>query len=87
MAKQASVSLLQRRLRIGYTRAARMIDWMKSNGIVSKYDGVKPRSILIYEDHNLNPSKPVKPSKSMPKERNERIYLFQKKTKWVKSIN
>jgi S-DNA-T family DNA segregation ATPase FtsK/SpoIIIE len=43
----ASASLLQRRLRIGYSRAARIIDQMESKGLVSSYDGSKPREVLI----------------------------------------
>jgi S-DNA-T family DNA segregation ATPase FtsK/SpoIIIE len=46
-AKQASVSLLQRRMRIGYTRAARLIDAMEAKGIVGAYEGSKPREVLI----------------------------------------
>ncbi|REK66283.1 MAG: cell division protein FtsK [Cohnella sp.] len=45
-AKQASVSLLQRRMRIGYTRAARLIDYMEAKGIVGPYEGSKPREVL-----------------------------------------
>ncbi|MFH1877310.1 MAG: DNA translocase FtsK [Candidatus Omnitrophota bacterium] len=45
--KQASVSMIQRRLRVGYTRAARMIDIMEEEGIVGPYNGSKPREILI----------------------------------------
>ncbi|KUO52259.1 MAG: cell division protein FtsK [Desulfitibacter sp. BRH_c19] len=44
---QASISLLQRRLRIGYTRAARLIDLMEEKGIVGGYEGSKPRALLI----------------------------------------
>ena len=44
---QASVSILQRRMRLGYTRAARLIDMMEMNGIVGPYVGSKPRDILI----------------------------------------
>ncbi|GIP14614.1 hypothetical protein J40TS1_02560 [Paenibacillus montaniterrae] len=44
---QASVSLLQRRLRIGYTRAARLIDQLEAKGIVGPYEGSKPRTVLV----------------------------------------
>jgi S-DNA-T family DNA segregation ATPase FtsK/SpoIIIE len=44
---QASVSMLQRRLRLGYTRAARLIDIMEQDGIVGPYRGSKPREILV----------------------------------------
>ena len=44
---QASISLLQRRLHIGYTRAARLIDQMEDRGYVGGYEGTKPREILI----------------------------------------
>jgi S-DNA-T family DNA segregation ATPase FtsK/SpoIIIE len=45
--KQASVSYLQRRLRIGYTRAARLIDMMEAKSIVGPYEGSKPREVLM----------------------------------------
>ena len=44
---QASVSMLQRRLGLGYTRAARLIDAMEDEGIVGPYRGSKPREILV----------------------------------------
>ena len=44
---QASISMLQRRMRIGYARAGRLIDEMARRGIVSEADGAKPRSVLI----------------------------------------
>ena len=43
----ASASLLQRRLKIGYSRAARIIDQMEDRGMISSYDGSKPRQVLI----------------------------------------
>jgi DNA segregation ATPase FtsK/SpoIIIE, S-DNA-T family len=49
-AKQASTSLLQRRLRIGYNRAARIIEQMEEKGIISGRDGSKPRQILISKE-------------------------------------
>jgi DNA segregation ATPase FtsK/SpoIIIE, S-DNA-T family len=45
----ASVSLLQRRLRVGYTRAGRLIDMLERRGIISGYEGSKPRHVLISE--------------------------------------
>ncbi|HXF97502.1 MAG TPA: DNA translocase FtsK [Gaiellaceae bacterium] len=46
----ASVSLLQRRLRVGYTRAGRLIDMLERRGIISGYEGSKPRRVLVSED-------------------------------------
>ena len=45
----ASVSLIQRRLRVGYTRAGRLIDMLERRGIISGYEGSKPRRVLISE--------------------------------------
>ena len=47
---QASVSLLQRRLKLGYARAARLMDQMEEKGIVGPSEGSKPRQILITKD-------------------------------------
>jgi len=48
----ASVSLIQRRLRVGYTRAGRLIDMLERRGIISGYEGSKPRRVLVAE-HEL----------------------------------
>jgi len=50
----ASVSLLQRRLRVGYTRAGRLIDMLERRGIISGYEGSKPRRVLV-DEHVLSP--------------------------------
>jgi len=52
--KQASISILQRKLRIGYTRAARLIDVMEKKEIVGPYDGRNPRKILISNEEYLD---------------------------------
>ena len=44
---QASASMLQRKLKLGYARAARIIDQMESRGIIGPFDGAKPRQLLI----------------------------------------
>ena len=49
-AKKASASLLQRRLKVGYARAARLIDIMEERGIVGNAEGAKPRPVFINED-------------------------------------
>jgi S-DNA-T family DNA segregation ATPase FtsK/SpoIIIE len=48
----ASVSLIQRRLRVGYTRAGRLIDMLERRGIISGYEGSKPRRVLV-DEHQL----------------------------------
>ncbi len=50
--RQASISMIQRHLRVGYNRAARMIEVMEQEGIVGPSDGVKPREVLArgYDD-------------------------------------
>ena len=49
----ASASLLQRRLRIGYSRAARIVDQLENRGFISGYDGAKPREVLISREDFL----------------------------------
>jgi DNA segregation ATPase FtsK/SpoIIIE, S-DNA-T family len=46
----ASVSLLQRRLRVGYTRAGRLVDMLERRGVISGYEGSKPRRVLVTYD-------------------------------------
>jgi len=53
MHQQASVSLLQRRLRLGFSRAARVMDQLEYSGIVSEADGSKPREVLVNNEDSL----------------------------------
>lgn len=46
----ASISMIQRRMRIGYARAARLVDIMEQHGFVSGFDGSSPRKVLIDEE-------------------------------------
>ncbi|MFQ3543274.1 DNA translocase FtsK [Halobacillus rhizosphaerae] len=54
--QSASVSMIQRRFRVGYTRAARLIDAMEDNGIVGPYEGSKPRNVLVSQVSEESPS-------------------------------
>ena len=58
-AKQASVSMLQRRFRIGYNRAARIVDDMEMAGIVGPQDGSRPRTVLVDESYFAPPENEV----------------------------
>lgn len=51
--KQASVSMLQRRLKLGYSRAARIVDQMEELGVIGPFEGSKPRQILITREQWL----------------------------------
>ncbi|HOA47591.1 MAG TPA: DNA translocase FtsK 4TM domain-containing protein [Candidatus Paceibacterota bacterium] len=53
-AGKASASLLQRRLKIGYARAARLLDMLEENGIIGPSQGAKPRDVYLKEDSKEN---------------------------------
>ena len=53
-AEQASVSMLQRRFRIGYNRAARLVDMMEARGVIGPSEGSRPRKVLMTEEQFLN---------------------------------
>lgn len=59
-AKQASVSMLQRRFRIGYNRAARLVDMMEARGIVGPADGSRPRQVFLTEEELTNMDEELK---------------------------
>ena len=48
---QASISMVQRRLRVGYNRAARMIEMMEKEGVVGPADGAKPREVIVRSNY------------------------------------
>ncbi len=55
-AGKASASLLQRRLRVGYARAARLLDILEENGIIGPGEGAKPREVYIGREHDEPPA-------------------------------
>ena len=50
----ASVSMLQRRFRVGYSRAARIVDQMEMRGVVGPPDGSRPRQVLISKEADIH---------------------------------
>ncbi|MBU7320289.1 terminase small subunit [Paenibacillus oleatilyticus] len=80
--QQASTSLLQRRMRIGYTRSARLIDEMEKRGYVGPYQGDKPREVLIKEfDHVRNTERNVPKKEAERSENMERSKLNTEREK------
>lgn len=53
-AGKASTSYIQRKLRVGYSRAARLMDMLEENGIIGPADGVEPRKVLKNNNENLS---------------------------------
>jgi len=71
-ARKASASLLQRRLRVGYARAARLLDIMEAKGVIGPGEGSKPRDILIdVPDAAVDESYDDSESESEEEENNE----------------
>jgi S-DNA-T family DNA segregation ATPase FtsK/SpoIIIE len=64
----ASTSMLQRRLRLGYTRAGRLIDMLERRGIISGYEGSKPRQVLVAEGDLPRVLAALEPSSEQPSE-------------------
>jgi S-DNA-T family DNA segregation ATPase FtsK/SpoIIIE len=57
--RKASTSLLQRRLRVGYARAARIIEQMEEQGVIGPADGARPREVLVTNLDELTSSDAV----------------------------
>ena len=77
-AGMASTSLLQRKLKLGYARAARLIDVMEENGVVGPYEGAKPRKILATGVTPQAKISSAKPSDDLKKEVSQNLTLNQK---------
>ena len=63
---EASISLLQRRFRIGYTRAARLIDDLERRGVVGEHEGSKPREVIIGPDQAVKLYEEFKQKRTSP---------------------
>ena len=65
---QASVSMLQRRLKLGYSSAARLVDQMEERGYVGPFEGSKPRQLLITREkwQELQMAKGIAPQEAPP---------------------
>lgn len=77
-AGMASTSLLQRKLKLGYARAARLIDVMEENGVVGPYEGAKPRKILATGVTPQAKISSATPSDDLKKEVSQNLTLNQK---------
>ena len=64
--KKASASMLQRRLRVGYARAARLLDILEERGVVGPADGARPREVYVKEENSLQANVPMPNSEDEP---------------------
>jgi S-DNA-T family DNA segregation ATPase FtsK/SpoIIIE len=79
-AGKASASLLQRRLRIGYSRAARILDLLEADGIVGPADGAKPRE--VYADASGNSAQGGTVDDGETRRHDDSLYEQEKRDKW-----
>ena len=76
---QASVSMLQRRLKLGYGRAARLVDQMEEKGVVGPFEGSKPRQLLITKEQweSMKNGGGEEPAQEAPPPVEEEILSFE----------